>query len=370
MRSYLFRRDTILNFILIVICIYHVSNIIYKNINPDVPEILIYEKKLNEIDFPISFLICLNEFDNDTHKYRKVGFNNVQDLFLGRRMKYNSTLKRTVIEKYKKGWKGHKVNGLSLTLENVADGLSINWKKYVESIQVFTVDDETFDRHYQVIKGTKLTWSKFPIYPNCKAVDLAGLIHTPNKTSIRIEQIKFKIRGMDEYAFFLYPLDKKRALTKRMFVRNMLSYSGSIIGNQFKGFTKNMRIALRITQNKYPEEDKTNPCSEYPNEEFQSYRECDEKFVHRAMKTKYNLTPFWATDNMSEVTDERFINKQIISKVLFHLHCRLIKAGEINNLNRFLNSFFDGRVASPCFKPCLESKVIKFKKLFLLQILF
>ena len=306
MKTYLFRLDTILSIILIVICIYHVSNIIYKNINPDVPEILVYEKNLNEIDFPISFLLCLNEFDNDSMKYRKVGFNNVQDLFLGRRVKYNSTLKKMAVEKHLKGWKGHKMNGSVLSLDNIAKGISSNWKDIVQSIQVFTVDDEIHERYYQVIMGTKINWSKFPIYPNCKALDLAGYIRTPNKTSIRIEQIKFKIWGADKYAFFLYPLDKNRALTKRMFVRNMLSYSGSIIGNQLKGFTKNMRVALRITQNKYEEEDKTNPCSEYPNEEFQSYKECDENFVYRVMTTKLNLIPFWATDNMSEVTDQRF----------------------------------------------------------------
>ena len=302
MGTYLLRPDTILSFILIVICIYHVSNIIYKNIYPDVPEILVYEQKLNEIEFPVSFLLCLNEFENDTQKYRKVGFNNVQDLFLGRRLNPNKTLQQKT-----KGWKGHKVNGSVLSLDDVADGISIKWNDYVRSIQIFTADDETFERHSQVIKGTKISWSQFPIYPNCKALDLEGYIHTPNKTSIRIEQIKFKIIGMDKYAFFLYPIDKNRALTKRMFARNMLSYSGSVIGNQFKGFTKNMRIALRATQNKYAEEDKTNPCSKYPNKEFRSYRDCDEKFVNRVMKTKWHLMPFWATDNMSDVTDERCI---------------------------------------------------------------
>ena len=68
-----------------------------------------------------------------------------------------------------------------------------------------------------------------------------------------------------------------------------------------------MRVALRATQNKYAEEDKTNPCSKYPNKEFRSYRDCDEKFVNRVMKTKWHLMPFWATDNMSDVTEERCI---------------------------------------------------------------
>ena len=307
MGNYLFRRDSILSLILICICIYHVSNIIYKSVNPSVPEILVYEQKMNEIEFPISFLLCLNKFDNDSRKYRKVGFNNVQDLFLGRRLKHNPAMQMKM-----KGWKGHKVNGSVLSLDNVAEGISINWKEFVESVQVFRVNDNTTRRYLQVIKGTSINWSRFPIYPNCQALDLKGYIRTTNRTSVRIEQIKFNINGMDKYAFFLYPLDRNRALTKRMFVRNMLSYSGSIIGNQFKGFNKNMKIAMRINQNKYSKEDSRNPCSEYPNMEFQSYRECDEKFVYRVMKDKLNLIPFWATDNMSEVTDKRCTTDHMI----------------------------------------------------------
>ena len=87
-----------------------------------VPEILVYEKRLNEIDFPISFLLCLNKFDNDSDKYREVGFNNVQDLFIGRRLNQNWTLRSRL-----RGWSGHEVNGTVLSLEEVFDGILTDW---------------------------------------------------------------------------------------------------------------------------------------------------------------------------------------------------------------------------------------------------
>ena len=273
-----------------------------------VPEILVYEKRLNEIDFPISFLLCLNKFDNDSDKYREVGFNNVQDLFIGRRLNQNWTLRSRL-----RGWSGHEVNGTVLSLEEVFDGILTDWNFYIQQISVFKVDEESFDKYEQIIEGTSITWSKFPMFPNCQALDLTNYIQQENRTSIRIEQIKFKILTENKYAFFLYPLDRKRALTKRISVTNMLSYSGPVIGNQFKGFTKNIRVALRVSQSKYTEKDESNPCAEYPNEKFKSFRDCDEKFVYHNMKTQHNLVPFWATENVSEVTDNRCQFEEIIN---------------------------------------------------------
>ena len=291
------RPDIIISFTLTIICVYHVSNIVYNNIYPDVPEILVYEKKLNEIEFPISFLLCLNQFENDTLKFRKFSYKNVQDFFIGQRM-YNARLK---------GWKGHKVDGSVVELEEIVDGISTNWKYFVNNIRIDTTHVETHSKFQQNISGKKVAWSKIPIYPNCQALDLMDYISVHNESYFRIEQIKFKIRSENKFAFFLYTVDRKKALTKRMSVRNMLAYSGPIISNQIKGFTKEVKVALKITQNKFSEEDQTNPCAEYPNEDYQSFEDCDEIFVYHEMKTKHHIMPFWATDNLTEVTDKRYL---------------------------------------------------------------
>ena len=57
-----------------------------------------------------------------------------------------------------------------------------------------------------------------------------------------------------------------------------------------------------ISQFNDTENDPKKKCKNYPNEEFKSYRECDEHFVYNYLKDKLNVTPFWATYDMKEVT--------------------------------------------------------------------
>ena len=45
-------------------------------------------------------------------------------------------------------------------------------------------------------------------------------------------------------------------------------------------------------------------CRNYPNEDFKSYRECDEDFVYKEMKNKYQLMPFWAANDFNEVSSK------------------------------------------------------------------
>ena len=197
------------------------------------------------------------------------------------------------------------MNGSVVKLEEIFSGIATNWKYFVNNIRIDTTHVETQTKFQQNISGKKVAWSKIPIYPNCQALDLVDYISVHNKSLIRVEQIQFKIQSVNKFAFFLYTLDRKKALTKRMSVRNMLSYSGPIISNQIKGFTKEVKVALKITQSKFSEEDKTNPCAEYPNEDYHSFEDCDERFVYDEMKTKHHIMPFWATNNLTEVTDKR-----------------------------------------------------------------
>ena len=64
------RLDRILSFCLALICAGNVSSIIYKNIypDPDIPEILLYKDMIDQKDFPISFLLCLNRHENWTRQ--------------------------------------------------------------------------------------------------------------------------------------------------------------------------------------------------------------------------------------------------------------------------------------------------------------
>ena len=69
--------------------------------NPNLPEIKVYKKNLEEIEFPFSFLLCAYDLQNDTVKYNKMGYKDEVDFFRGR-SKFNSSLV---------GWGGHTENG-------------------------------------------------------------------------------------------------------------------------------------------------------------------------------------------------------------------------------------------------------------------
>ena len=53
------------------------------------------------------------------------------------------------------------------------------------------------------------------------------------------------------------------------------------------------------------EDDASKQCQNYPDKNFESYKECDEDFVYKIVTNKYNVVPFWATNNLTEVTSRK-----------------------------------------------------------------
>ena len=55
-----------------------------------------------------------------------------------------------------------------------------------------------------------------------------------------------------------------------------------------------------ITQRVFVEEDPSNNCRDYPNQEYESYQECDDQFMRNIIPAE--LTPIWITDNVERVS--------------------------------------------------------------------
>ena len=67
---------------------------------------------------------------------------------------------------------------------------------------------------------------------------------------------------------------------------------------------KQERHILKITQTQDAAEDESNGCQDYPNDKYQTFSDCDTEFVHQEMLGE-GVMPFWATDNLEEVTKIR-----------------------------------------------------------------
>ena len=100
---YSIKINRIVNCLLVVACGLHVGYIVLNILNPEFPQVRIYKEQLKNIEFPISFQICVNEFNltNATNeKYHKYGYDGLLEYFKGE-SRYNSTIV---------GWTGHKQN--------------------------------------------------------------------------------------------------------------------------------------------------------------------------------------------------------------------------------------------------------------------
>ena len=106
-------------------------------------------------------------------------------------------------------------------------------------------------------------------------------------------------------------------------------------------------------------------CQNYPYQNFSTYGECDIDFVYKEYVNKYELMPFWVTNNMTEVTKLRQICDRYVLDVcmnivtiLFYL---LIYSSHID-MDKFKDSLMgrdlmEGTAVSKCPRPCLTTKV-------------
>ena len=68
--------------------------------------------------------------------------------------------------------------------------------------------------------------------------------------------------------------------------------------NLFKEYT------IQISNNIFVPEDKTKNCAVYPNRVFESYRDCDEKFLQNFVSSfdPPDLVPVWLAESFGNVT--------------------------------------------------------------------
>ena len=102
--SFFKRLINLINFTLLIICIINSCDVFYRLVNPELPSIREYETNLKDIEFPISFKICLDDLNKTNDRYKKLGYEDDYHFFLGR-SKYN---------KSHYGWNGHTEDGATI----------------------------------------------------------------------------------------------------------------------------------------------------------------------------------------------------------------------------------------------------------------
>ena len=189
----------------------------------------------------------------------------------------------------------------AFSFQDVLSALRLDWDKKLQKIYVSSKPPN--NSYSKEVKGSDMNWNLVPSYPFCQSVDLKDYFDlkktTPNQIIFYFEKIK-------SFGIFLYIIARDRALRRRLLKPNMLSYNGPELRlNNLHDDRKVVKVALRLSQFIYSDKDENNECVNYPQENYQSYRACDEDYIYRRMKNHYGIMPFWATGNLSEVTKAR-----------------------------------------------------------------
>ena len=151
-----------------------------------------------------------------------------------------------------------------------------------------------------------MTWSIIPQFPACQTVDLNRYL---NLSRITPSNVFFLFKKIPNLGISVEIGDRRKSLKRRKLIQNSFEYEGAKIVLESLFNTKMRTYALTISQRIDLETDTGKNCKDYPNENFSSYRECDEKFVYDEVMKNFNivpLVPFWAAKSIDEITENMY----------------------------------------------------------------
>ena len=284
--------DYVLNFLFVAICCVHVGIIVYIFINPPIPEIKVYEQELKDIEFPVAFILCVDKIENSSQAYQDIGYEDLDTFFTGFG-KVNGSL----------GWRGQSENGSKIGVESLLDQIAVDWSSIIQTIGFY--ENLTGGKLHEV---KDLEWSKVPLFPNCQVFDLAQSKSFDEEK--KVHKVVILPNRKQNIALTIYIQERNRLLRKRRLNANMLAYSGPTIRIDNLAEPHVYQAAVRFDQFINSDKEREGTCVNYPTEQFESYRDCDEHFIHEEMKNnekinQHQLMPFWATNDYREVTEKR-----------------------------------------------------------------
>ena len=284
-------------------------------------------------DFPFLTKICIRP-GFDILALREAGYNSVDGYFSG-----NSRFNRSVI-----GWAGHTQDGKVVgKVEEIFDKVkqNVSWKNHYFSVTVTTTLGQKMTLNIDdLVQEERIN------YPdNCQTLDV-----TQNSKKIKTEGVKniqFKFLSLPIDVSISVILLGKSSACSRNLAELAFSHSGEriIFGNFL-----DKRYAIKILGEKFVEEDPGNDCQNYPNDDFLSYKDCDDDHLKKEIdKITPGLNPVWLSDHLSHATPQRILQNSYC-KCFYQCQKRAYLAGAPKVVMPF---FLQGTLSRP--RTCTEA---------------
>ena len=280
-------------FLINLLCIFAVVTQLGFNLRdffiPRLTNTRVETRSLRGEDFPLIFKICIQPAFNTT-ALEETGYGHLFKYFQGQ-----SRFNKSVF-----GWAGHtNDSGTYGTVEEVYRKVSSYAPEDV--IEKIFLDFETGARlmlnHTHVYLGR----INFPL--NCLSLNLTKYPEVKNN---QIQTLHFRFnRRKNISSIQINALGRTQISHRELFHNSFYSSGDAVVSDA--GYLK--KYGIEISENVYVEEDPSKHCREYPNEEYESFADCDNQYVRNVCK-KHNIFPIWLTDDFTNVTVQRFLSDE------------------------------------------------------------
>ena len=247
---------------------------------------------LQDIDFPLDFEICVKPLLNSI-ALQKFGYLTPYLYTVGTKSDNTSV-----------GWGGYDNNsGAVIGAKEVLKEARLNViTNLLNRIHISRPGENASENLVDIVSLDKINW----VY-EC---------HTLNMSNVK----KADLKSMDGIAIFFNRPDDimlKNNITvelrvmgqtlksKRGIQEHRLYAAGDDLKLESDDFELNQfsNYIIKIKKNVFVEEDRTKDCRNYPNLDFESYKDCDFQYMMNKVK-EMNLMPPWLTDDLDNVTSE------------------------------------------------------------------
>ena len=202
----------------------------------------------------------------------------------------------------------------------------------------------TSDFYNYMIPGAELNWGPILQFPLCQIVDLEEYFHSEQYENIKIlkniKMVQFYLGEIENLGISLHIIERNKVLGRTL-ENNYLSYDGPPIkiSDLIKESGKDIKHIVKLSQTIKTEKDKKSQCKNYPFQNYLDYNDCDQTYIQNIIQNELNITPFWVTQILENVTEIGYINP---------------------NHDLDMAYFFGGISESPCYIPCKTTKVISY----------
>ena len=96
----------LINSVFTILCLFHIFVNLHVTLNPPNPDIRVFDKKLEDMSFPILFKLCGKEIRDSSERFKIFGYRDEINFFGGK-----SKFSKNVF-----GWNGHTENGSTIEM--------------------------------------------------------------------------------------------------------------------------------------------------------------------------------------------------------------------------------------------------------------